>query len=158
MNALAAAGAGFLTAVLWFDLMFDVQVRGHAGDLPAAVLDSIGAYYRRVTTQASPMSRLIPAVMLVTVLAIVGDMTVGGGPLWIDGPALALGLSAIGLAMARTVRDAVRLGAATDPTPVRSALARSVWRDHLYCLAAMTAVAALQVAGAVLATARHHGL
>lgn len=25
MNALAAAGAGFLLAVLWFDLMFDVQ-------------------------------------------------------------------------------------------------------------------------------------
>jgi hypothetical protein len=28
MEVLTAAGAGFLLAVLWFDLMFDVQVRG----------------------------------------------------------------------------------------------------------------------------------
>ena len=38
MNAAASAGAGFLLAVLWFDLMFDVQVLGHAGDeLPKPV-------------------------------------------------------------------------------------------------------------------------
>ena len=29
MNSFAAAGAGFLLAVLWFDLMFDVQTRKH---------------------------------------------------------------------------------------------------------------------------------
>ena len=40
MTAVAAAGAGFLLAVLWFDLMFDVQVRGHDGaELPEDVLD-----------------------------------------------------------------------------------------------------------------------
>ena len=39
MRTFAAAGAGFLLAVLWFDLMFDVQTRGHAGDvLPREVL------------------------------------------------------------------------------------------------------------------------
>jgi hypothetical protein len=31
MHTFAAAGAGFLLVVLWFDLMFDVQTRGHAG-------------------------------------------------------------------------------------------------------------------------------
>ena len=46
---LAACG-GFLLAVLWMDLMFDVQVLRHRGEtLPEAVVDSIGAYYRRVT-------------------------------------------------------------------------------------------------------------
>ena len=36
MRALACAGLGFLAAVLWFDLMFDVQARGQgSGDLPA---------------------------------------------------------------------------------------------------------------------------
>ncbi len=54
LNACAATGAGFLTAVLWFDLMFDVQTRQHRGDvLPGDVLASIGAYYRRVTTDAN---------------------------------------------------------------------------------------------------------
>jgi len=57
---IAAAGAAFLLAVLWFDLMFEVQSRGHAGDpLPSEVLASISAYYRRVTTEAYPMNRLV---------------------------------------------------------------------------------------------------
>jgi hypothetical protein len=71
LNSLAAAGAAFLTAVLWFDLMFDVQVRKHAGDaLPDDVLASIRTYYRRVTTDATPMNRLISVVMLTTLTAI----------------------------------------------------------------------------------------
>jgi hypothetical protein len=58
MNTFAAAGAGFLLAVLWFDLMFDVQTRKYTGDLPPEVLASISAYYCRVTTEAYPMNRL----------------------------------------------------------------------------------------------------
>jgi hypothetical protein len=46
MRTFAAAGAGFLLAVLWFDLMFDVQSRKHASDpLPTEILASISAYY-----------------------------------------------------------------------------------------------------------------
>ena len=42
MHAFVAAGAGFLLAVLWFDLMFDVQTRKHVGNpLPPEVLASI---------------------------------------------------------------------------------------------------------------------
>jgi len=60
IHTFAAAGAAFLLAVLWFDLMFDVQSRKHAGDrLPTEVLVSISAYYRRVTTEAYPMNRLV---------------------------------------------------------------------------------------------------
>jgi hypothetical protein len=55
-----AAGAGFLLAVLWFDLMFDVQVLGQGGPVLAEErLSSIAAYYARVTTAARPMNRLI---------------------------------------------------------------------------------------------------
>src|SRR5205809_24891 len=69
MTAVLALCAGFLLAVLWFDLMFDVQVlgRGRGGDpLPEEVLASIATYYRRVTTQARPMNYLVGVVMLVT--------------------------------------------------------------------------------------------
>ena len=42
MEVAVVGGAGFLLAVLWFDLMFDVQVRGHDGAvLPDEVLASI---------------------------------------------------------------------------------------------------------------------
>ena len=56
-------GAGFLLAVLWFDLMHDVQVRGHdaALELPEPVLASIAGYYARVTTAARPMNQLVTA-------------------------------------------------------------------------------------------------
>ena len=66
MEVVTAAGAGFLLAVLWFDLMFDVQVRHDPVD-PAAVR-SIAGYYRRVTTDARPMNRLVALAMLVTLV------------------------------------------------------------------------------------------
>jgi hypothetical protein len=83
MHAFAAAGAGFLLAVLWFDLMFDVQTRKHKGDvLPPEVLTSISAYYRRVTTEAWPMNRLVALVMLLTLAAICAEIVQGENAWW----------------------------------------------------------------------------
>ena len=63
-TALLAACGGFLIAVLWMDLMFDVQVlRTREGDVPEDVLASIAAYYRRVTTTARPMGHAVGAMM-----------------------------------------------------------------------------------------------
>lgn len=141
MTALTAAGAGFLCAVLWFDLMFDVQVRG--GGPPSEVaLASIAAYYRRVTTDAAPMSRLISAVMLATLASIVAELVRGAG--WQAWLSLALTLAATGLAVTRTVPAAQRLGRAEDPIEIRGRLARRLLRDHLVFLAAMVLVLVLQ--------------
>jgi len=146
MNTAAAASAGFLVAVLWFDLMFDVQTRRHEGEtLPADVLASISAYYRRVTTDARPMNQLVAAMMLVTLVSIITEIVRNQQPLWIAWLSLALTATAVGLAMARTVRNAVRLGQASDPFDTQSRLARTIFRDHLYCLAAMASVLALQL-------------
>ena len=150
MHAFAATGAGFLVAVLWFDLMFDVQVRKRAGDtLAPDILVSISAYYRRVTTEARPMNRLISVVMALTVVAIGVEIAGGAYPWWISWPSLLLGVSAMGLAGARTIPNAVRLGQARDPLDVQTRLARAVYRDHLYCLAAMSAVVALQLSAQI---------
>src|SRR5207237_5219691 len=68
-SAVLTLTAGFLLSVLWFDLMFDVQVLGGGpvGEpLAEPVLASIAAYYRHVTTSARPMSYLVGLVMLVT--------------------------------------------------------------------------------------------
>ena len=75
MTPFIAAGAGFLLAVLWFDLMFDVQALRHRGrEVPEDAVASIAAYYRRVTTTARPMNRLA-AVMLATLGSVVPDRT-----------------------------------------------------------------------------------
>src|SRR4051794_40617500 len=91
VTALAAAGAGFLLAVLWFDLMFDVQVRGHREpELPEPVLASIAGYYGRVTTGARPMNRLVATAMLATLAAVVVQIAKGDDPAWGGGASLAL--------------------------------------------------------------------
>jgi hypothetical protein len=147
VTAFVTTGAGFLLAVLWFDLMFDVQVRGHAeGDLPEPVLASISAYYARVTTAARPMNRLIAAVMLATIAAVGVQITEGDAPAWVGWTSLALAGGAIALAAVRTVPSAVRLGNGADPPAGRSRLARSILREHAVCLAAIAAVLAVQLA------------
>ena len=113
MTAFVTAGAGFLLAVLWFDLMFDVQtLRQPPGDLPEPVLASISAYYARVTTAARPMNRLISLVMLATTVALIVQLTGDDAPDWAAAGSLACALAAIGLAGAHTVPSAVRLGRA----------------------------------------------
>jgi len=147
VSAFVSAGAGFLLAVLWFDLMFDVQVRGHGpAGLPEPVLASIAAYYGRVTTAARPMNRLVAAVMLATLAGIAVEIIHGMDNEWAAWASLALALPAIVLAGAHTVPSAVRLGARADGTERQSALARSICRDHLLRAGAIAGVLVLQLA------------
>ncbi len=147
MSAFVTAGAGFLLAVLWFDLMFDVQVLGREpGDLPGEVLASIAAYYRRVTTTARPMNRLVATVMVATIAAVVVEIADGTKQAWVAWASLALVLAPVVLAGAHTVPSAVRLGARSDEISRQSALARTICREHLLCAGAIVALITLQLA------------
>ena len=147
MTAPISAGAGFLLAVLWFDLMFDVQALAHReGHLPEHVLASIAGYYARVTTAARPMNRLISAAMLATLAAIIVQIARGDEPRWVGWASLGLVGSAVALAAAHTVPAAVRLGARRDPPDAQSRLARSILRDHVLCFAAIASTLVVQLA------------
>ncbi len=143
------AAAGFLIAVLWFDLMFDVQALPHRRSpaLPEEVLDSISRYYRRVTTTASPMGRLVAAVMLALLAALVMQAVRGDAPVWVSAISLPAAGLAIGLAVFHAFGAARRLGARGDAPDRQSELARSILRDHLVCLAAMSTLLATQLVG-----------
>ena len=141
------AGAGFLLAVLWFDLMFDVQAFGHHGrELPEDVVASIAAYYRRVTTAARPMNRLVALAMLVTLGSIIAQIARADRPRWVGWVSLVLALAPILLAAIRTVPQAVRLGARTDPPARQSQLARRIGSEHVLCAASIAALLAVQLA------------
>jgi len=149
VSELIAASGGFLLAILWMDLIFDVQVLRHRrapGALPEPVLASIAAYYRRATTDSRPMSRLIALAMAVAVLGSAWELARGDGPLAARAAALALCAAPAGLAGARVVPNAVRLGTRRDDAGTQSALARGICRDHLFCLASISAFLALRVA------------
>ena len=148
MSAVLTLTAGFLLAVLWFDLMFDVQVLGRrpVGEpLAEQVLASIAAYYRHVTTSARPMSYLVGLVMLVTMGGTLIQVFVGPGPVAIRLAALALCGVPIVTARARTLPHAVRLGARTDSVEAQSALARAICRHHLAFFPSIAAFAAIQL-------------
>lgn len=144
MSRLLAACAGFLIAILWMDLIFDVQVWGANGSTEP-VLASIAAYYRRATTDASPMGMLIAAVMV----------TALGGALVraVRAPSrrtiAALGVIAlpVGLALGRIVPNAVRLGQRTDDVAGQIALAHAIAREHVVCLVAVVGFLILQLGG-----------
>ncbi len=150
MRALGSAGLGFLLAVLWFDLMHDVLVRGHSRDgvLPEGVLDTIARYYARVTTAARPMNRLISVTMLVTLGALGAELVREDLPRWRAGLALGFTAIGIGLAGARVVRNAVRVGTRRDDLATQSALARRVYADHVICATAILAALVTQLSPA----------
>ncbi|HWF31347.1 MAG TPA: hypothetical protein VG188_02190 [Solirubrobacteraceae bacterium] len=146
MTAFVSAGGGFLLAVLWFDLMFDVQAIGREeARLGEQQLDSIAAYYARVTTAARPMNRLIAAVMLATLVAIVLEISRGGVPDAVAWISLLLAAAPIVLVGVRTVPAAVRLGTRADSVERQCSLARSILREHVFCLASIAALIAVQL-------------
>lgn len=147
-SRLLTASAGFLLAVLWMDLMFDVQVAGvpTTEAAPPAVLASISAYYRRVTTDASPMHVLVAAMMFAGIGGALVEGTRGDGAAWRRLLTVALIAAPVALAFARVFPNAVRLGTAVDTPLVQTDLARAIWRDHVACFASITTLLVLRMA------------
>jgi len=133
------ACAGFLLAVLWMDLIFDSQAGLGGPDPEESVLASIGAYYHRATTTSQPMGSLIAVVMGVLLVCLGVEAVRGGHPSWLIAASAVLAGGPILLALLRTVPSAVRLGRRADSPAEQSRLARSVYRDHIVCLAGMAA-------------------
>ncbi len=92
------------------------------------------------------MNRLIAVVMLLTLLVIVLEIVFGRYHWWIGWISLMAAASAIGSGPAcarfRTRRGWVK---ASDSPEEQSRLARAIYKDHIYCLAAMTLVLVLQL-------------
>jgi hypothetical protein len=149
VTTLVAAGAGFLLAVLWFDLMFDLQARAHRAEVPEPALASIAAYYARVTTGASPMNRLVAVAMVVTLAGIVAEIADDEVRGWIAWTSLSLALPAFAVAGLRTFPAAVRLGSRVDSAAEQGDLARAILRDHLLCLSLIAALLTLQLVEAL---------
>jgi hypothetical protein len=146
---LLTACGGFLLAVLWMDLIFDVQVLGHrsTGDeLPEPVLASIAGYYLRATTTSRPMSRLIALVMVILLGTLGFQAARGHDPGWLLATSAGLAGVPMALALAHTVPSAVRLGHRADSSAEQTRLARSICRDHLICAGSMLAFLVLWVA------------
>ena len=147
MTPFVTAGAAFLLAILYVDLIFDLQARrGRSRDgVPEDALRSIARYYRRMTVTARPLNRLVSVVMVGTLAAIVAQLLGDDAPDWAAAVSLGLAGAPILLAAVHTVPSAVRLGRGGDPPDVQAALARAILRDHVLCLTAIVALLVVQL-------------
>ena len=145
MTGVLAATGGFLLAVLWMDLMFDIAARGGKAVLEEPVLQSITGYYRRATTTSQPMGAVIAGVMLLLLAALAAEAVRGDSPGWLIGASALLAGGPISLALFRTVPNAVRLGRRTGSPAEQTRLARAMLRDHVLCAIGMALFVALWV-------------
>jgi hypothetical protein len=135
--AVMTACSGFLLAVLWMDLIFDVQVLAHRGvaELPESVLASIAGYYHRATTTSRPMGHLIAVVMAILLVTLSLRVAAGRDPMWLVLVSLPLAVVPVVLALLHTVPNGVRLGRRVGSPAEQSRRARGVCADHLLCIA-----------------------
>lgn len=145
------AGLGFLSGILWIDLMFDVQMlRARRSDARAAErsLSAVAAYYRHATSGARPLDLMIAIVMVATVLALVAQLLAAASPRWLSWMSFVTAGGPIALALAHTVPSAIKLGALADDVaaPERSHLARAILRDHIVALTGIVGTLIVQLA------------
>jgi hypothetical protein len=108
-------------------------------------VDSIARYYRRVTTDARPMNRLIAAVMVGTVAGVVYEVARSVGPAWARWLSVVLIVAPVAVAGTQTVKRAVRLGSQVDEPERQAEAARNIFREHVFCLACISALLAVQL-------------
>ena len=138
---------GFMLAILYIDLMFDVMAvpyRRSGVPLPKEVLDPVTHYYRRVTKNPY---RLI-FVMLTTTVSLVVQIVYGLTDRW----AAYASLAAIGLAMVtgtvKVIPAARRLASSTETAETQTRLIHGVFTAHVFLLICILALAAIQLLAA----------
>ena len=134
---------GFMLAVLYIDLMFDVSAvpyRKTGAVLPKEILDPITHYYGRITQNPY----VLTFVMLTTTVCLGAQILYGLTPRWVGYTSLALmGLSMV-TATVKVIPAAQRLGGAKDPEDVRTRLVHGLLPAHLVLLINMLLLASIQ--------------
>ncbi len=134
---------GFMLAVLYIDLMFDVTAlpHRHSGTpLPKEVLDPITHYYGRITQNPY----VLMFVMLTTMLCLIAQIAYSLVPR----PAGYASLGLMGLAMvaggAKVIPTAQRLASGKDPADTQTRLVHSMFPSHIVLLICILLLAAVQ--------------
>jgi hypothetical protein len=134
---------GFMMAVLYIDLMFDVSAvpyRKTKAVLPKEILDPITHYYGRITQ--NPF--VLTFVMLTTTTCIGAQIVYGLASRWVGYSSLFLiGLSMV-TATLKVIPTAQRLGSAKDPEEARTRMVHSLLPAHILLLINILLLAAIQ--------------
>jgi hypothetical protein len=134
---------GFMMAVLYIDLMFDISAASYRktnAALPKTVLDPITHYYGRITQNPY----VLMFVMLTAVLCIGAEILYNLVPRWASYSSLFLmGLSMI-TGTLKVIPTAQRLGAGTDTEDERTRMIHSMLPFHLVLMVNILLLTAIQ--------------
>jgi hypothetical protein len=149
---IATLGGGFLLAILWMDLKFDLMawtLLREGTPLTPEALATIVSYYAQATLSEQGSFPLISVVMVATLIAVLMQLR-SSDPLWQRVLGLLLVFPPVILAAVKIVPEATSLGLDPHTAAEQSALSLSILKAHLYCLASVIAFLALQIYGAYL--------
>jgi hypothetical protein len=134
---------GFMIAVLYIDLVFDMSALPHrrtGAPLPADVLDPIATYYRYITRNPY----LLTFVMLTTTVCIVVEIVYGLVPRWAGYLSLFLMGLSMSAAVLKVIPAAQRLAAGKDTVEQQTHLVHGILPYHLVLLASILSLATVQ--------------
>jgi len=134
---------GFMMAVLYIDLMFDIMAapyRKTNAALPKAVLDSITHYYGRITQNPY----VLMFVMLTALLCIGSEILYDLVPRWAAYSSLGLMLLSMMTGVLKVIPTAQRLGAGTDSEDARTRMVHSMMPFHLILMVNILLLTAIQ--------------
>ena len=134
---------GFMMAVLYIDLMFDIMAapyRKTNAALPKAVLDPITHYYGRITQNPY----VLMFVMLTALLCIGSEILYDLVPRWAAYSSLGLMLLSMMTGVLKVIPTAQRLGAGTDSEDARTRMVHSMMPFHLILMVNILLLTAIQ--------------
>ena len=134
---------GFMMAVLYIDLMFDIMAAPYKktnAALPKAVLDPITHYYGRITQNPY----VLMFVMLTALLCIGSEILYNLVPRWAAYASLGLMLLSMVTGVAKVIPTAQRLGAGTDSEEERTRMVHSMMPFHLVLMVNILLLTAIQ--------------
>ncbi|MDB5692659.1 MAG: conserved hypothetical rane protein [Alphaproteobacteria bacterium] len=139
---------GFMIAVLYIDLSFDVSAlpfRGRPEPLPTATLKTIEAYYRRIASNPYPLM----LVMATAVACLVTQTYYGWVPRWIGYASLGLMAAIILFAIGKVIPTANGLASKSTPIEERRGKVEALLTYHFALLISVLALAGVQLVALV---------
>jgi hypothetical protein len=139
---------GFMIAILYIDLQFDILALPHrraGGPAPSGVLGQIATYYGVITKNPY----LLMFVMMTALLCIIAEIVYALVPRWAGYSSLVFMLLAMLGGIVRVIPTAQRLATDTDTIDERTRMVHSMFPSHIFLLIMILSLAAVQL-GATL--------
>jgi hypothetical protein len=134
---------GFMIAVLYIDLQFDILALPHrrtTGPLSADVLEPIASYYRCITKNPY----LLMFVMATTLICLIAEVKYDLVPRWAGYASLFLMALSMSVGTFKVIPTAQRLAAGKESVDEQTRMVHSIFPFHIVLLISILLLAAVQ--------------